>query len=480
VKQSGPVVVLTGDALTLEDVVAVARGHARVKLAPAAVEAMRRTRAVVERALERGDSVYGLTTGVGVKKAARVEPAAAVAWNALLLRNHLVGQGPALPGDVARAALVRLANGLAGATAGARPELAQALVNALNDGAEPRVRRYGSVGMSDLSANADLLVNLVGDFELAPGEGVALLNHNAVSTGYAALALADAETLLDALDVRAALDLEAFAANADALDPAVAEVRPYPGLRVALGRVRAALAGSPLLDAASARNLQDPLAFRCIPQIHGAARDALAFASGQLAIELNASQVNPLVRPEPERIVSVGNFDPLPLAAALDFLRIALAPVLTSAGERAVKLLQRPQSGLPEGLASKPGLPDDGLAEFGLSVQAIVAEARLLAQPVSFTLVSTSQAEGIEDRATLAPLAARRLAEQVELGARTAAIGLVVAAQAVDLRRPPALGAGAAKAYALVREHVAAIGAGDVVPPDLEPVVELVRSGAVG
>jgi len=471
-------VVLTGHDLTVAEVVRVARQGERVELAGSAVDRMRQTRAVVEAAIARGDSVYGLTTGVGAKKNAAVAAAEMEQHNRLLLLNHRVGQGPPLREEVVRAALVRLANHLASGETGARPELAQALVDALGAKTAPTVRALGSIGMADLSANADLAHGALGGFPLAGGEGIALLNHNAVSTGHAALGLADGDVLLGTIDMSAALDLEAFAANSSALDPEIARSRPFPGLVETLERVRAALAGSFLLEPRAARNLQDPLSFRCIPQVHGAARDALGFALGQLSIELNAHQSNPLVvSGEQPRIVSVGNFDTLPVAIGLDLARIALAPVLTCAAERAVKLLQRPLSGLPEGLAGEPGIADDGLAEFGIAIQSIVSEARLLAQPVSFELASATQAEGIEDRATSAPLAARRLAEQLELGARVVAIELVVAAQAVDLRGARPLGAGTTVLHERVRELVPSVERGEPVPQDLEPVVELVRSG---
>ena len=465
-------VVLTGSDLTLDELVRVARGEESVELGAGVPERMRATRAVVEAASAGGQEVYGLTTGVGVKKKAAVAPGDVAEFNRLLVLNHRVGQGPALPDDVVRAALCRLANGLASGEPGVRPELAQALVDALDSGVRPAVRRYGSIGVADLSANADLAHGALGDFPLAAGEALALLCHNAVSTGHAALALADAAALLDALDVAGALDLEAFAANLGALDPAVADARPYPGIRASVERLRALLDGSYLGDDGAARNLQDPLCYRCLPQVHGAARDALRFASAQLAVELNAAQGNPLVADG--RILAVGNFDALPLAAALDLVRIALAPALASACERSLKLLQRPLSGLPEGLAVREGIAEDGLAEFGIAMQAIVAEARLLAQPVSFELISTTQAEGIEDRMTLAPLAARRTAELVELGSRAVAIELVIAAQAVDLRGARPLGKGTARAYEAVRELVPALRGGEPIPQDLEPVAALV------
>jgi histidine ammonia-lyase len=471
-------VVLTGSSLTVEEVVRVARDAEHVDLAPSAVERMRAARDVVEEVVERGEEIYGFTTGVGMRKRFAVEGEMA-AFNRMLIGGHLIGQGPAAPEDVVRAMMTGLANALAQGAAGARPELAQLVVDALNAGVTPRVRLLGSVGQADLSANADLAEGLLGEFDLAAGEGLALLNTNAFSTGLAALAVADLTRLLDASDVAGALDLEAFAGNPGVLHPAVGEARPHPGLLATLARLRELLEGSFLWEQAP-RNLQDPLTFRTVAQVHGAARDALAYANGVLGVELNAHQGNPLVIVEERRILSVGNFDVVPLAAALDFLRIALAPVLTSAAERALKLLQAPFTGLPEGLGARPGLAEPALSELGAAVQAIAAEARLLAQPVSFELASTSQHEGIEDRTTMAPLAARRLAEMVELGARTLAIGLTIAAQAIDLRGRPELGAGTRRAYELVRERVPFTDAGQALPRDLEPLVELVQDGALG
>jgi len=472
-------VVLTGSDLTLEEVVRVARGRERVELSADASQRMRVSRAVVEAAVARGDVVYGLTTGVGVRKRARVAPEDLPRFNRMLIPNHRVGQGPAAPEDVVRSMMLRLANGLATGAVGARPELAGLVVDALNDGATPHVRMLGSVGQADLPATADLAHGIVGDFELAPGEALALLNSNGFATGLGALAVADCGRLLDALDVAGALDLEAFGGNLTTLHPAVAEARPHPALVESLGRLRACLDGSYLWADGAARNLQDPLTFRCLPQVHAAARGAFAHVSELARLELNGAQGNPLVVVPEGRVVSVANFDVLPFAAALDYMRIGLAPALTSAAERGLKLLQAPLTGLPEGLGVRPGLAEDSLSEFGVPLQAFAAEARLLAQPVSFEVVSTTHPEGIEDRITLAPLAARRLAEMVGLGERIVAIGLVLAAQAVDLRGRPRLGTATRRAYERVRELVPFCGEDDAIPQDLEPVRELVASGAV-
>ena len=472
-------VVLDGRSLTIGEVVAVAREGAAVELAPDAVERMRETRAVVERALERGDAVYGMTTGVGARKKVRVPAEEARAFNRALLANHLVGAGPDASTEIVRATMLRLTNALASGIPGVRPELAERVAAALNGREHPRVRLLGSLGQADLPAMADLGHGLFAEAELQAKEALALVNSNAFSTGMAALAVADADRLLEAMDVAGALGLEAFAANLTLLHPAVAQVRPYPGLAQSLDRLRTLLEGSSLWEPGAARNLQDPLSFRGLPQLHGALRDALSFACGQLEIELNASQENPLVVPDEDRIVSVANFEILPLAAALDFLRIALAPALTTSAERLLKLLQGPLTGLPDGLAPRHGLAENSLSEHGIAAQGLTAEARLLAQPVSYELVTTTQAEGIEDRMTMAPLAARRLAEMVELGESIVAIELVVAAQAVDLRRPPRLGRGTAAAHARVRELVPFLGEGDTILPDLEPVRELIRRRAL-
>jgi histidine ammonia-lyase len=469
---------LTGAALTLDELVRVARTGERVELAPEAVGQMRRGREVVERSLAGGDTVYGLTTGIGVHKRESVKQDDLAEFNRRLILEHRVGQGAAAPADVVRATTLRLANGFARGSSGVRVELAERLVAALNDDVVPHVRMLGSYGQADLPANADLAHGLLGMFQLAAKEGLALLNHNGFSTALAALAVADARRLLDALEVAGALDLEAFAANPSVLDAAVGVHRPYPGIREALKHLRTLLEGSYLWDA-QPRNLQDPLVFRTLPQVQGAARDALTFVEAQLAVELNASQENPLVVADENRIISVGNFDVLPLAAALDFMRIALAPALTSASERAVKMLQAPLTGLTAGIAAETGLAESAMSEFGVPLQSIAAEARLLAQPVSTEHGSSMHHEGIEDRITMAPLAGRRLAEQVGLAERVVAIELVIAAQAVDGRGNPQLGAGTARAYAQVRALVPRTGKGEPPPQDLEPVVELVRSGAL-
>src|SRR5579859_8037213 len=370
-------IMLNGSDLTVTQVLAVARHGESVAIAPDAREAMGQARQVVQEMLTSGEPVYGLTTGVAERKSFLLDPAERRRFNQRLVLNHRMAQGDTAPADVVRGAMVCLANSYAKGVTGVRPELAEMIVTLLNEGFTPPVRRLGSVGEGDLGPMADLAHGLItrSGFEVAENEGLALVSSNSFSTAWACVALADAQTLMDTLDVAGALDLEAFGANLTCLHPIIEQTRPFPGLAETLHRLRLLLAGSYLWQPGAARFLQDPLTFRCLPHINGAARDALAYTGGILQLELNSSQSNPVVvvpaGNELGRIVSVGNFDIGPLAAALDFARIGLAPVVTSANERAVKLLQAPFSGLPAGLAAVAGSADDALSELAVAGQAI-------------------------------------------------------------------------------------------------------------
>jgi len=468
-------VTLTGHTLTLEEVVRVARARERVTLHPDAIAAMRRSRAIVERALDRGEIVYGLTTGVAALKRSRVDPAEIIRFNHDMILQHRIAQGPAAAPDTVRAALLRLLNYLVSGFPGARPELAEHLAAALNADRLPTVRTLGSVGQSDLAQMADLAHGLLGDFRLAGGEGLALMNNNSFSTGSATLAIADLTRLHHTMHAVGALSLEGFHANPSILHSIVGTARPLPGLTRSLVTLRTLLDGS-FLWTQPPRNLQDPLTFRTLPQALGAVGDALTYAREQLERELNTAQGNPIVVTEEDRVISVGNFDISPLAAALDLIRIALASFLTGSAERAVKHLERPWSGLPTGLTQQDNLPDAGLNELSIAAVSMAGEARLLAQPVSFEIPSSSLAEGIEDRMTFAPLAVRRLNQMLDLGGRILAIELTVAGQAAEHRGLQPLGRGTATLLAQLRQRIAFMREPGQFPDDLELVVDLVRT----
>ncbi|HTX69457.1 MAG TPA: aromatic amino acid lyase [Thermoleophilia bacterium] len=468
---------IAGKDLTLDQVVAVARGGDHVALTEEALDAMTQASSLAERVFERGLPAYGLTTGLGAQKRTSLHRDDDTFGRRQIEESH-VGQGPDAPPDVVRATMLVLANQFAGGSTCVRPVLAERLVQALNEGESPPVKLLGSLGASDLAPMADLARGVLGEAPLAPGEGLALINSSAFGTALAALALADMARLLDAADVAAALALEGFAANLSTLDPAVARARPDPVLARTLERFRDLLEGSRLWAEGVARNLQDPLTFRSTLPIQAAGRVALDHALDRLAIELNAAQGNPLVSVQEGRIFSASVYEVLALSAALDYARTALMSVLSSASERSVKLLDTPWSGLPTGLLSKGG-PDLGLSIHAITAQSLAAEASLLAQPASFLVMSTSGAEGIEDRASHLALSARRLSEMVALGEGIVAIELLVSAQAVDLRDARPLGKVTGEAHGRIRASIPALVAGDPPPTDVTPILALLRSGVI-
>jgi histidine ammonia-lyase len=296
---------------------------------------------------------------------------------------------------------------------------------------------------------------------------------NAFSVGIAALAVTRAWTALRALELAAALSFEGFIANVAALDLAVADGRPHAELLAALEGVREHLTGGALLEKrVEARNIQDPLCFRVIPQTHASSYAALGQASRIIETELRSMGDNPLVLVDEERTIANGNHDATPVTVAMDHARLALAQAATLALERVQKLLDSRFTDLASGLRADADTADDGLAILGHLAAAVGAEIRLLAAPVSLELPTTSLAEGIEDRISLAPIAARRLYDLGGLIGYLAAVELVCAAQAVDLRsRSAEIGDGAAAAHEAVRATQPFVESGSAPGEGIGPLV---------
>jgi histidine ammonia-lyase len=308
---------------------------------------------------------------------------------------------------------------------------------------------------------------------------VALISANGVTMGRGSLVLIDAVDVVESMQIAAALSFEAFAANLSIVHAAAARMRPHSGQATASSRLRELLAGSELWRPGAARNLQDPLSIRCVPQTHGAVYDALSVARGLMEIELNSAGDNPLVLIEEQAIVSVGNFDVTSLAMAFDFVRLGLAHAVQVANERVQKLLWAHFSGLPTGLALGQG-STGGLRPLGRSFAALASEARLLANPVSLDYRG-QLAEGVEDHASMAPLAVSTTSQLVSVAHRLVALELIVAAQGVDLRDGPAkLGRGTATAYELVREFANTLADETEWNADLEGLAQLVGDGELG
>jgi histidine ammonia-lyase len=494
-------IVLSGSGLTVDNVLAVARGRATVELDPEALLRVRAARDVVDRVLASGESVYGLNTGLGSLARHKISLEEMRRFSFATVADQVSSYGRPVPTDIVRAMMVSRVNGMVKAGVGVRRELIELLVAVLNARVHPVVRMVGSVGQGDLSEMADIGKVLIGrgyaeyGGERLPGgqaleragvqpitleakEALALISANGVTIGRGSLVLIDAADLIESMQIAAALSFEAFGANLSVIHPAAARMRPDSGQNTASARLRELLAGSLLWGRGAARNLQDPLSIRCVPQTHGAAYDVLSVARGLMEIELNSAGDNPLVVVEEDAIVSVGNFDVTSLAMAFDYVRLGLAHALQVANERVQKLLWNHFSGLPAMLAPSDG-PTGGLRPLGRSFAALASEARFRANPVSLEY-SGQLAEGIEDHGSMAPLAVSATSDLVGLAHRLVALELIIAAQAVDLRGgPDRLGRGTRLAYELVRGFAGTLTDETEWNADLDGLAALVGDGGL-
>src|SRR6266851_614671 len=480
-------ITLTGETLTLDEVVAVARSDRRARLDPATAGRVAASRAVVDRVLAEGEPVYGLTTGLGANLGVQLDAADLLAFQTRILVGRAVAVGPHLPREIVRAALLLRANGLARGGAGTSLGVIEGLLSLLNGGIHPRVPALGSIGAADLTPMAHLALPLVGAGEaevggeimpggealrraglqplnLAPKDGLSLINSNALSVGAAVLLIDDVATLLDLAALAAALSFEGLRANPGPLLPEVSAARPAPGQAAAT--LRRFLAGSALWQKGAARAVQDPLSFRCVAPVHGAALAALEFARAAIMPELNAAADNPLVLAESSRILSTGNFHTGALALASDTLALALVPVADLAVGRTMKLMLPEASGLAKFLTPIGG-NRAGFAPVQKTLAALRAECRHCANPASLDF--TPVANGVEDHSPQTPLTLRKAGELCQSLRRLLAIELMVAAQAIDLRDPtPRLGPALAAAHAAIRARIARLDDDRSLGPEIE------------
>ena len=467
---------ITGHDLSIADVVAVARTGVAVALDRGAEHRVADAAKLVAKLAEGDAAVYGVNTGYGDLAQVRVPQADLRSLQRNLVRSHSAGVGDPLPPDVVRAILLLRAATLAAGRSGVRPETIHLLLDMLNRGVLPVIPRLGSVGASgDLAPLAHAALVMIGEgeafhdgkrkpaadalrhadlrpIELAPKEGLSLINGTQVMTAIGCLAVHDAEVLATAADVIGALTAEALRATDTPWDQALHEARPHPGQRLVAANLRALVDGSPILESHRVGDprVQDPYSIRCMPQVHGASRDALAYARGVLEIEINSVTDNPLVFAEEGRIVSGGNFHGQPVAIALDLATIAVAELADISEARIDRLTNGHTSGLSPFLARDPGR-NSGYMVAQYTAAALVTENRLRAFPASVESVPTSA--GMEDHVSMGTHAALKLAEVVRNTRDVLAIESLCAAQGLDLlgmRSTPALEA----ARTVVREHV--------------------------
>jgi histidine ammonia-lyase len=488
-------ILLTGEDLTIDQVVAVARQYSKVSLSDEARSRVRAARDVVDSVTD-DQLVYGLNTELG-PFAHQLVPADRLAdYQISTIVGHAVAYGPQFETSAVRAMMLTRANGMAKAGVGVRAEIIDALIELLNKEVHPIVRSGGSIGQADLAEMSQIGLVLVGLGEaeykgqVMPGdsalaaagispmvlqvkEALGLISANGVTLGYGSIVIADALQTLDVFNLSAALSLEAFGANLSIIHPAAARLKPHPGHVRTSKHLRRLLQGSYLWNKGAARKLQDSLSFRCIPQIHGSLDEACDHLRQSMEIELNSGGENPIVSIEDGTIVSVGNFDVTNIAVAFDNLRVALIHVIRLANERLHKHLWSEFSALPTGLA-KPENPLTRLLPLARTCSSFTAEAQSLAHPISLSYTS-QLGEGVEDHGSMAPLAVKATARLVYLAQRVAALELMISASAIDMRGNPSLGIGTEIAYEIVHAHPSLDA--NVWKTELERVVEAVSDG---
>ena len=474
-------VTVNGDALTIEDVVDVARGAATAELAPGVAAAMEPSRSVVAAAIEGDAPVYGVNTGFGALADTSVGARDLEKLQGAIVRSHAAGTGEPLDDAAVRAVLLLRARTLAAGYSGVRVDLPARLIEMLGLGLLPVVPGKGSVGASgDLAQLAHLAQTLIGEgrlrgpgdplrgrpaaevlaehgiapLQLAPKEGLSLVNGTEPMQALLAFSIIDAEMLVRAADLACALSIEALLGTDRPYDERVQALRPHPGQLDSAANLRALLAGSPLLASHrhSRHAVQDAYCLRCAPQVHGAVRDVLGFARGILETELGAVVDNPVVVRDGE-VMTTGNFHGEPLAFAADMLAMAIAE-LGSISERRVDRMLDPafSRGLPPFLAPDAGT-NSGFMLAQYTAASLVSENKVLAHPASVDTIPTSGKQ--EDHVSMGWTGVRKLREVVANVRTCLAVEVCCAAQGVDLRTDIAVPSEPLRAvHAAIRERV--------------------------
>ncbi len=497
-----PTLLLDGASLQLEELWRLATEPGwRVELAPEARRRMETSSAWVRQWLQSGRRVYGVTTGFGALGSVAISPAEAVELQYNLVRSHSAGTAEWIPPEVVRAMLVLRANTLACGYSGVRPVVVDFLLELFSRNLLPAIPRQGSVGASgDLVPLAHLALALIGEgffhtehgiepaahvlsrFGLSPlrleaKEGLALINGTQMSAAYGALSVYRARRCALVADIAAALSAEVLRAHLRAYDERIHRLRPFPGQQQTAARLRWLRAGSQLSALPRPTTLpQDAYSLRCIPQIHGASHDAIAYVWNVLQTEINAVTDNPLIDPATGEHLEGGNFHGQPLALALDFLAIACAELANVSERRIERLLNPHTSNLPAFLAPKAGL-HSGLMIAQYTAASIVSENKVLCHPASVDSIPTSA--GQEDHNSMSSIAAQKAWQVVENLKTVLAIELLCAAQALEFLRPARSSPALERVVACIREHVPPLEADRPLADDIQILRRLIDTGQI-
>ena len=498
------VVVLDDRGVTIDDVIAVARGGARVEFTERSLAGMAVTRARIDELAGAAEPKYGISTGFGALATRHISPDLRTQLQRSLIRSHAAGMGDPVEPEVVRALMFLRLKTLASGRTGIRPVVAETMAELLNAGITPVVREFGSLGCSgDLAPLSHCALVLMGEGHvwgvdgeivesgpvlaaagiepvvLQEKEGLALINGTDGMLGMLVLAIADLEALCDVADVTAAMSVEALLGTDRVFLPELHEpLRPHPGQTRSAARMLAVLAGSPIVAShlEGDTRVQDAYSLRCAPQVAGGVRDTIAHACLVAGRELAAAVDNPVVLPD-GRVESNGNFHGAPVAYVLDFLAIVSADLGSISERRTDRLLDKARShGLPPFLADDPGV-DSGLMIAQYTQAALVSDNKRLAVPSSVDSIPSSAMQ--EDHVSMGWSGARKLRRSVDNLRRILSVELVASSRGIDLRAPLKPGPATGAVVRALRETVPGPGADRYLAPELAAAYDFVLDGGV-
>jgi histidine ammonia-lyase len=494
-------ILLGAEGMTLDDLVAIAREGATVRLTKVSEERIRGARKLIEKWLEEERVIYGITTGFGALSEVTISKEDTRRLQENILMSHAMGVGDVLNEETVRAVMALRIHDLARGRGGIRLETIRLLEELLNRGVCPLVPEKGSVGASgDLAPLAHLSLVLLGLGEafyegqrmsgeevlkrcglkplyLEAAEGLALVNGTQVMTGIGALAVYDAVGLSKMTDIAAAMSLEVLMGSRTEFDPRIHQVRPHPGQASAADNMSRITQNSEIISShKDCSRIQDAYSLRCSPQVHGASKDAIAYAKKVIETEINASTNNPLIFQESEEFLLGGNFHGQPVALAMDFLCIAVSELATISERRVERLVNPQLSGLPAFLVNEGGL-NSGFMLAQYTAAALVSENKILSHPACVDSIPTSANK--EDHVPMGTISARKCREIVKNSEHVVAIELLCGAQALDLFTNMKPGEGTLVAYKVIRKEISYMERDRILSRDVEAMVQLLRSGAI-
>ncbi|HAL57740.1 MAG TPA: histidine ammonia-lyase [Bacteroidetes bacterium] len=494
---------LDGNSLTVENVNDTAYGKIGVRLSSVAKRQIKDARSLIESWIESEEAIYGVTTGFGEFSNVRIGHGDLEQLQENLILSHAAGAGDSLPPEIVRAMMLLRINALAKGFSGIRQETVDLLVEMLNRGIVPVIPSQGSVGASgDLVQLAHLVLTMIGrgkawtsggkgrevpsaralkECGLAPvrltaKEGLALINGTQMMTAFAALAAHQSKGLCRLADVAAAISVEALRGSDTQFDERIHKLRPYRGQLTVARNLRRLMKGSEIRESHRRNDprVQDAYSIRCIPQVHGASRDAVDYVHGVVRVEINSATDNPLVFPKDRVHLEGGNFHGQPIALAMDFLAIALSEIANISERRIERLVNGTLSGLPRFLTEQGGL-NSGLMIAQYTAASLVSENKVLCHPGSVDSIPTSANQ--EDHVSMGSIAVRKAKEITKNVYSVIAIEITCGAQALDFRHPLRPGFGARQLHEIIRQIIPFAEKDRVLYPDFEVVEKLMLSG---